>query len=114
MRKKRLVYAKNIFPGIIIHTARPQRLASTKICSKGNATNVYWNFVTHNIQFDIHSYLQTLNVTLEQNARNPYPSQRMSIIPIKDNRAFVQLSYYWRQYNVGNKILMVIQDAAAL
>ena len=54
------------------------------------------------------------NVTLEQNARNPYPNQRMSIIPIKDNRAFVQLSYYWRQYNVGNKILMVIQDAAAL
>ena len=103
MRKRRLAYAKNIFPGIIIHTARPQRLASTKICSKGNATNVYWNFVTHNIQFDIHSYLQTL-----------YPSQRMSIIPIKDNRAFVQLSYYWRQYNVGNKILMVIQDAAAL
>ena len=55
MRKRRLAYAKNIFPGIIIHTARPQRLASTKICSKGNATNVYWNFVTHNIQFDIHS-----------------------------------------------------------
>ena len=114
MRKRRLAYAKKIFPGIIIYTARPQRLASTKICSKGNATNVHWNFVTHNIQFDIHSYLQTLNVTLEQNARNPYPSQRMSIIPIKDNRAFVQLSYYWRQYNVGNKILMVIQDAAAL
>ena len=105
MRKRRLAYAKNIFPGIIIHTARPQRLASTKICSKGNATNVYWNFVTHNIQFDIHSYLQTLN---------PYPSHQMSIIPIKDNRAFVQLSYYWRQYNVGNKILMVIKDAAAL
>ena len=114
MLKRRLAYAKYIFPGIIIHTARPQRLASTKICSKGNATNVYWNFVTHNIQFGIHSYLQPLNVTLEQNARNPYPSQRMSIIPIKDNRAFVQLSYYWRQYNVGNKILMVIQDAAAL
>ena len=103
MRKRWLAYAKNIFPGIIIKT-----------CIKGNATNVYSNFITHNIQFDIHSYLQTLNVTLEQNARNPYPSQRMSIIPIKDNRAFVQLSYYWRQYNVGNKILMVIKDAAAL
>ena len=103
MRKRRLAYAKNIFPGIIIHTARLQRLASAKICIKGNATNVYSNFITHNIQFDIHSYLQTL-----------YPSHQMSIIPIKDNRAFVQLSYYWRQYNVGNKILMVIKDAAAL
>ena len=60
MRKRRLAYAKNIFPGIIIHTARLQRLASTKTCIKGNATNVYSNFITHNIQFDIHSYLQTL------------------------------------------------------
>ena len=53
---------KNIFPGIIIHTARLQRLASTKTCIKGNATNVYSNFITHNIQFDIHSYLQTIRV----------------------------------------------------